>query len=292
MIKYSIIICSYNRFRLLTETIESVLKVLENREDVEILVIDNNSTDQIPTLEKEYTSEKRFYYFLEVEQGLSNARNRGIKEAKGEYLIYLDDDVELNKDYFEVLDSILLDSSISVVGGKVLPFNVEIPSWLPNEYFYLVSIFSPSEEAQITKYLMGANFIVRKNIAEKIGGFDTRLGRNGSKLAGGEEVDFLNRIYAHNDIIFYSPKLIVYHKINNKLNIHYVLTYSRELGKSERIIDEKTSKMKVNNKRVKSLGAIVMHFFLIKFINNEKKKVHLKIINEYAKGYLKKVSFS
>ncbi|MRX68170.1 Glycosyltransferase, GT2 family [Flavobacterium resistens] len=286
MLKYSIIICSYNRFELLVETIDSVLSVLQNRQDSEILIIDNKSTDLTSSLKTKYSFDKTVKYFLETKQGLSHARNRGMEEASGEILVYLDDDVELKSDYFEVLDSILIDDSISAVGGKVLPFNVSIPSWLPEKYFYLVSVFSPSEQPQIVKYLMGANFIVRKSIAEKIGGFDVRLGRNGNKLAGGEEIDFLNRIHSINSIVFYSPKLIVYHKINDKLNINYVLTYSKELGKSERIIDTTISTGKVRTKKMKSVLAVVLHFFLIKVLKNEKKKVHLKIMNEYGKGYL------
>ena len=121
MIKYSIIICSYNRFELLTETIDSVLSVLKNRVDSEILIIDNNSTDLTPTIEGKYCSNNTVKYFLETQQGLSHARNRGMNEALGEILVYLDDDVELVDNYFDVADSILLDKSISIFGGKVLP---------------------------------------------------------------------------------------------------------------------------------------------------------------------------
>jgi glycosyltransferase involved in cell wall biosynthesis len=54
MIKYSIIVCSYNRYNFLIETIESVLTVLKNRSDFELLVIDNNSPDETSSIKEKY----------------------------------------------------------------------------------------------------------------------------------------------------------------------------------------------------------------------------------------------
>lgn len=287
MIKYSIIICSYNRVLLLTETIDSVLRVLGKRTDAEILIIDNKSTDLTPTLEEKYSSNKIVKYILETKQGLSHARNRGMEEATGEILVYLDDDVELVNNYFEIADSVLSDKSISILGGKVLPFNISIPTWLPKKYYFLVSVFDEGEYSRIVKYLMGANFMVRKIVADRIGGFNTRLGRNGNSLAGGEEIDFLNRAHSLQCIVYYTPDLIVFHKINNKLNEIYVLTYAKELGKSERIIDESISSFKVIKKVVKSYIAILLHTTLKSFIRSKKRIIYLRIIDEYAKGYIK-----
>lgn len=287
MLKYSIIICSYNRFELLVETINSVLSVLKNREDSEILIIDNKSTDLTPTLEKKYSSSKTIKYFLETKQGLSHARNRGMEEATGEILVYLDDDVGLINNYFEIADSVLINESISILGGKVLPFNTVLPTWLPKKYYYLVSVFDEGEYSKNVKYLMGANFMVRKMVATKIGGFNIRLGRNGKNLAGGEEIDFLNQAHSLQSVVYYTPNLIVFHKINDKLNESYVLTYSKELGKSERIIDESISRFKVIKKVVKSHIAILFHTILKSFVRNEKRKTYLRITNEFAKGYLK-----
>lgn len=288
MIKYSIIICSYNRFELLVETIDFVLSVLQNRTDSEILIIDNKSTDATPSLEEKYSSNQTVKYFLETNQGLSHARNRGMKEATGEILVYLDDDVELEKNYFEIADSVLSDESISILGGKVLPFNTALPAWLPKKYYFLVSVFDEGEYSKNVKYLMGANFMVRKIVANKIGGFNTRLGRNGYSLAGGEEIDFLNRAHSSKCIVYYSPDLIVHHKINDKLNEKYVLTYSKELGKSERIIDESISKFMVLKKTTKSYIAILTYSLFGRFVKNERKKNYLRIVNQYGEGYINK----
>lgn len=201
-------------------------------------------------------------------------------------MVFLDDDVELVKSYFEIADDILFDKSISVIGGKVLPFATTLPSWLPEKYYFLVSVFDEGDVTKKVKYLMGANFLVRKAVAERIGGFDIRLGRNGKNLAGGEEINFLNRAHFLKYSVYYIPNLIVYHKINEKLNENYVLTYSKELGKSERIIEESISKLIVVKKTIKSYVAILIYNLLGSYVQNDKKRNYLRIINQYAKGYI------
>jgi len=286
MIKYSIIICSYNRFKLLTETIDSVLSVLQNRDDYEILIIDNKSTDATPSLVEKYRSIKTVNYFLESQQGLSYARNRGMKEAKGEILLYLDDDIELVDNYFSVCDEIFLDKSISITGGKVLPYKVNIPEWLPKKYYYLVSVFDLGDSVKHVRYIMGGNFAIRKIDSSRIGLYNTALGRNGKILAGGEEIDYQNRATAIGYNIYYHPKQNILHKINEKLNKKYVLDYSLEQGKSQRIIDFSFSKTIFITTILKSFFVIVSYHFLIVFISNPKVNTYLKIINQYSKGYL------
>jgi glycosyltransferase involved in cell wall biosynthesis len=270
----------------LTETIDSVLSVLKNRKDAEIIIVDNMSTDLTPSIAGSYCLNSIIKYFLETKQGLSHARNRGMEESSGEILVYLDDDIELVDNYFEIADSILSDTSISVLGGKVLPFKIDLPTWLPQKFYFLVSIFNEGEFPKDINYVMGANFIVRRVIFDKIGGFNTFLGRKGNSLSGGEEIDFLNRVHLLKSRVYYMPNLIVYHKIDSKLNQNYVLTYSKELGKSERFMDESISKVRVLKKITKSYAAILMSILLSGFLKEGKRSNYLRIIYEYGKGYV------
>lgn len=271
---------------MLTETIDSVLSVLKNRKDAEIIIVDNMSTDLTPSIAGSYCLNSIIKYFLETKQGLSHARNRGMEESSGEILVYLDDDIELVDNYFEIADSILSDTSISVLGGKVLPFKIDLPTWLPQKFYFLVSIFNEGEFPKDINYVMGANFIVRRVIFDKIGGFNTFLGRKGNSLSGGEEIDFLNRVHLLKSRVYYMPNLIVYHKIDSKLNQNYVLTYSKELGKSERFMDESISKVRVLKKITKSYAAILMSILLSGFLKEGKRSNYLRIIYEYGKGYV------
>lgn len=288
MIKYSIIICSYNRFKLLSETIESVIEVLKNREDYEVLIIDNNSPDETSSLKDIYSNNKKVKYVLESRQGLSHARNRGIDESEGKILIFLDDDVELEPNYFQICDEIFSDDLVSIVGGKVLPYKVDIPSWLPNKYYFLVSVFDLGNKSKDVDTLMGANYSMRKSLALEVGYYNVDLGRKGDNLMGGEENDYFNRVLKLNYKILYNPKLVVFHKINDKLNENYVLTYSRDIGKSLRIIDTSLSKYNILKKTTKSYIALFFCKIFLLLTRNEKMKIYLKIVNQYAYGYLNK----
>jgi glycosyltransferase involved in cell wall biosynthesis len=262
------------------------LQVLQTREDVEILIIDNSSTDLTPTLVEKYGNNAKVKYFLETKQGLSHARNRGMKEANGDILVYLDDDIELVDDYFDICDEIFLDNSISISGGKVLPFKTGIPDWLPYKYYFLVSVYDMGDHPKFVKYIMGGNFAIRRSDAMRIGHYNTSLGRNGKILAGGEEIDYQNRANSLGYRIYYHPKQNILHKINEKLNENYVLTYSKELGKSERIIDESISNWKVLTKITKSYIAIFIYWLFGRLVKNERKKNYLRIVNQYGEGYI------
>lgn len=271
---------------MLAETVDSILSVLKGRSDYEILIIDNNSTDATPGLLEKYSSIEKVKYFLETKQGLSHARNRGLQEALGEILVYLDDDIELVDNYFEICDKIFSDSKVSISGGKVLPFKVAIPNWLPIKYYFLVSIYDQGDIPKLVKYVMGGNFTIRRSVALRIGYYNTSLGRNGKILAGGEEIDYQNRAEALGYKIYYHPNQNILHKIDDKLNKNYLLTYSKELGKSERIIDESISKGRVIKKLIKSYAAMLIYYLLSDLIKEEKKGSYLQIINEYGIGYV------
>ncbi|MEN2413833.1 glycosyltransferase family 2 protein [Flavobacterium mesophilum] len=286
MIKYSIIVCSYNRYEFLKATIDSILEVIENRNDFEILIIDNNSKDQTVNIKQEYLGNNHVKYFLELKQGLSHARNRGLNEALGDILIYLDDDIELVSNYFKTCDAIFANKDIIISGGKVLPHKINIPAWLPLKYYHLVSVFDLGDQPKFVTCIMGGNFAIRRIDALKIGLYDTALGRNGKKLGGGEEVDYQNRARLMGYKIYYDPKQNILHKINEKLNENYILNYSKELGRSERIIDSSISKFKTLKKIVKSIAALGLFCSLRHLVKQEKRITYLKIINNYAIGYL------
>ena len=89
----SIIICSYNRMQYLPKCLEHLKNQTCKTEDYEIVLINNNSTDKTELICKEYIQknpELNVSYFLEKNPGLSHARNRGVEEAKGNILCFID----------------------------------------------------------------------------------------------------------------------------------------------------------------------------------------------------------
>lgn len=281
--KLSIIICTYNREKYIAETINSVLHATNQNFHSEILIIDNNSTDNTRTLLEHYTGNSQIKIFSEENQGLSYARNRGMKEASGDILVFLDDDIHMPDNYFKILNTLFENRDNHIIGGKVLPYNETIPKWLPSSYYFLASIFDLGDQELKVRKLMGANFAMRKEVAAKVGNYNTDLGRKGNLLMAGEEVDYLNRASLIGYTIKYIPGLLIYHKINSKLNRNYIYEYSYRNGISERLM-HKGFKKKIMI--IKSFMAILYYYVIGKHLTEGKFKTYAMIIHKYAKGYL------
>ncbi|SOD90114.1 glycosyltransferase family 2 protein [Spirosoma fluviale] len=286
MLNYSIIICTYNRVDFLKETIDSLLSHFKDHSNYELLIIDNKSTDNTAEVVKPFLRFPQVRYVLETNQGLSYARNRGIKEAKNDVLIFLDDDIDIEANYLDICDQIYSDPNTHIVGGKVLPYQSAIPDWMPEQFYYLMSIFDIGNSACYTQKLMGANYSMRREAVQKIGWYNVELGRKGSNLMGGEEVDYLNRASDLGYRILYRPDLIVYHKINNKLNKAYIFDYAYYLGKSERIIDIQRSKARFLAKCVKAVLMIGLHAVYGFYAPKPKQQTYFKIKQLYSFAYL------
>ncbi|GAB3027408.1 glycosyltransferase family 2 protein [Spirosoma pulveris] len=286
MLHYSIIICTYNRVDFLKETIDSLLTHFKDHSNYELLIIDNKSTDNTAEVVNPFLRFPQVRYILETNQGLSYARNRGIKEAKNDVLIFLDDDIDIEANYLDICDQIYSDPNTHIVGGKVLPYQSAIPAWMPEQFYYLMSIFDIGNSACYTHKLMGANYSMRREAVQKIGWYNVELGRKGSNLMGGEEVDYLNRASDLGYKILYRPDLIVYHKIGNKLNKTYIFDYAYYLGRSEQIIDIQRSKARFLAKCVKAVLMIGLHAVYGFYAPIPKQQTYFKIKQLYSFAYL------
>src|SRR5271154_1837494 len=104
--KVTVILCTYNRCRVLAKALDSLaLSELPDSADWEVLVVDNNSTDQTKAVVQEYgrLHPGRFRYHFEPHPGKSYALNTGIREARGEIFAFIDDDVTVEPTWLENL---------------------------------------------------------------------------------------------------------------------------------------------------------------------------------------------
>ena len=132
--RISVILCTYNRSQSLARTLESVAEqILPNSIEWEVLVVDNNSKDQTRDVVEDFCRRYsgRFRYLFEPRQGLSHARNAGIREARGDVLAFTDDDVILEATWLRNLTSTLQDGVWVGAGGRILPEQTFVPPrWL------------------------------------------------------------------------------------------------------------------------------------------------------------------
>jgi len=186
-----------------------------NQESWELLVVDNGSTDDTRTIIKDMQSRLSLRYLYEPCLGLSHARNRGVAEAKGEIVAFLDDDVLVGSGWLHNMRLAFEQTNADAVGGRArLKFEQPPPAWLgPKFRLLLAEVEHGDKRTQIKDHLLlfGVNIAFRKAVLERHGGFATNLGRKGKQLLHGEETHLLRKIQAEGGKIYYEPNAMVEH---------------------------------------------------------------------------------
>lgn len=223
IIKASIIIVTYNNTERLINSIESLTKQTVN--NFEIIVIDNNEKVNINSIVKNYPIH---YIKLNKNYGISLGRNIGIKYAKGDIVIFLDDDATPAKNFVE--EHIRAYQLLDIYGlrGKALPINQS------NHYNHLCGHYDLGEKILPWYVNLEGNSSFKKDILLSIGGFNTAL-----KGAGGHEgIELTYRIikkYHDKSKLIYYPKVMIYHDCTDNL-----LSYTKKLirhGKNQKMIE-------------------------------------------------------
>ena len=224
-IDVSVIIGTYNRAQLLGGTLRALaFQEVPESLNWEILVIDNNSTDKTKESVTAFsnTTSVPVRYVFEAQQGISHARNRGIKEASGSLLAFTDDDVLPAPDWIVQVATAMRRWNADGVGGRILPqWEASPPRWLTENRHLLdrlaIMEFAESRELQFPMgkepQVWGANMAFRRKLFDRVGGFSTRLGGIGNKLFRGEEPELINRALKHGLKIVYDPAVVVLHRI-------------------------------------------------------------------------------
>ena len=172
--------------------------------DWEILLIDNNSSDSTRAVVAEFESALPMRYVFEGEQGLSAARNRAIREYRGDLLLFTDDDVVVDRSWVVAYETAAQQFSRAwYFGGRVVPFwPVGRPRWLKDESLALISgvlvRFHLGDETRafcsVDPLPFGASFALRRSTIDMIGEFRCDLGVIGGVPGRGEESEYLTRV--------------------------------------------------------------------------------------------------
>lgn len=214
----SVIVCTFNRGNILEYCLNSLSNQLTNSVNYEVIIIDNNSTDNTNLIIKNFIKKcSNFRTYTEKNQGLAFARNTGFKKAFGNYIAYIDDDsIAPNNWIEEIISFIKRHPNVKVFGGGYKGYSLEENiGWLPENYCnnYLGEnerVLNIGEE-----WITGTNMIFDKNVLEFYGGFNTLLGMKGYKTNYGEETELLLKMHKDGIEVYYCPKITVFHLIPN-----------------------------------------------------------------------------
>jgi glucosyl-dolichyl phosphate glucuronosyltransferase len=238
----TVILCTYNRARSLGETIESVVtQTLPQLLHWELLVVDNNSTDEtrqvVESFRRRYPEHVR--YLFEPQQGVSHARNTGVRAAQGGIVAFIDDDETADVGWLQTLTANLFSSEWMGAGGRVVPqWNGVRPRWVSSRNSFIcgpLAMFDPDTEVvQLTEPPFGANMAFRKEAFDKYGGFRTDLGRNGKGMLSGEDTEFGRRLMAAGARLRYEPLAVTHHPVEkNRVKKGYFLVWWFNKGRSD-----------------------------------------------------------
>ncbi len=161
----SIIIPTYNRAPVLPKAIASVFA--QQCADIEIIVVDDGSTDNTYVQLKPWIDEGKIIYYTQVNQGVSAARNLGVSNASGEYLVFLDSDDEMTGNYMaEVFSHIYENPDIIFLSAQIFVDQVLVKNVLATRPY--------GKPLDIGLFLAGT-FIVKRSLFLASGGYDTEI---------------------------------------------------------------------------------------------------------------------
>lgn len=297
-VQLSIIVCTYNREKYLLRTLQHLAKQNSDHSKWEVIIVNNNSSDNTNQIVKDFIdnhSKLNFKSFLEKKQGLTHARNRGIRESLGKIIAFLDDDAFVMKDYSDKVISFFNNHDDAIaLGGKIIPiYEGKKPEWMSKFLFPLVAALDMGDKIKLfkgNKFPIGANMAFRAETFEKYGLFDPKLGRKASLLEGGEEKDIFHRLKRNKEKFYYDPNVVVKHIIPEKrIEDNYIKKLAVGVGTSEKKrLSGKPLSSKINRtllELIKIAATVILFFYFILLFKPSKSMMLVKFRIWVLKGF-------
>lgn len=239
----TVAVCTFNRSERLKCCLGSLAEQSMDPASFEVIIIDNNSTDDTSRVVEEFVSEyPHFRVVSEPQQGLSHARNRGFREARGTYVAYIDDDAEAFPGWIEeIVLFVGRNPDVAMFGGPHEALVIEpVPTWFPPE---CCAMDLGSEERPLnlqTEFIAGMNMIIRKDLLLSTGGFNPDLGMVGAKVYYGEETKLQLDLKTMGHETYYVPKIKVRHYVSpKKMSLVWLLKAVYAVGRCSTLVHDR-----------------------------------------------------
>ena len=238
----SIAICTYNRANELELCLASIANLRDFLQaDDEIIIVDNNSSDNTKHVIKAWSEKLPLISIFEPTQGLAVARNAALSIYKNDAIYFVDDDIMVTKEALVAYRKAIRDfPDTGFFGGKILvEWRGKKPKWLRSEAMPLISGLIGHYDRDLEKQEYrkssllpyGANFMLKRELTDSVGIFESSLGVKGKEIGRGEETEYLMRALEQGFSGRYISEALVYHCFDaNRLTTWYLFKYGINKG--------------------------------------------------------------
>lgn len=222
---FSIVFITANRCRFLLDALDTVA-MLQSEEPYEIIVVDNGSIDETAIEVNRHFPQVRFFQMSE-NKGVAGGRNIGLEQAKGDIVIFMDDDALLQSgDIFQQVRTRFTDNEqLAVIAFQIV--NDSADAVLSHEFPMRAHTLENIVTEQMVSYFIGCGFAVRRNFFLAVGGFHPEM------IYALEEVDLSYRLLDLGYDILYCPSIVIRHRtppaVRRQEPWYYYLMRSRVL---------------------------------------------------------------
>lgn len=213
-LRFSIVLCTKNRAHLLESALASIAAIEYPKDAFELVLVDNGSTDGTRELVEGFRTSVAFdvRYAFEERPGLSAARNRGIREARGEYVFFTDDDQHVDPKVLSEHERVAVRFGARVQqGGIELRFSGERPIWIEGELAAVLGETARLDEGPQNISLYGGNMCFRREVFTNSVAFREDLGKGAAGYS--EDIEITRRLEAAGERIVYAPSARIFHVI-------------------------------------------------------------------------------
>jgi glycosyltransferase involved in cell wall biosynthesis len=239
-LKVTVAIPTYNRADFLRQTLAGLVAQQFPRDHFEILVLDNNSSDHTRNVVAEFASAHPApRYVLETQQGLDYARNRAIAEARGDIILFADDDILVQPDWLaQMLAPFASEAAekIGAVGGEVIPvFPDGLPPWVA-EWHAPLAFRTDAGPLPARHSPMGANLAIPRAAFARVGIFHTALDRAAGNYFSGGDSEMVRRLRTAGFEIWFAPAAAVKHQMPaSRTTFRYAARHAFDSARSRTI---------------------------------------------------------
>jgi glucosyl-dolichyl phosphate glucuronosyltransferase len=237
----TVIVPTRNRSSHLHDCLGSLARQRSAR-SFEVIVVDNGSSDDTPRVVARWCREDpRFRAAHEPRPGLSRAKNAGVEQARGELLLFTDDDAIVQDGWIDAYVDLFgsRDQEVAMAGGPVIPVPEDLgswPHWFDRACLPDLGLLDLGEQRSLEgfEYVWGGNLAIRASAFDRFGRWDESLGRRADERGTFEDAEYQDRLRQAGGKVWFCPRAVVHHRLaRGEINPRRVLRTAFARGRND-----------------------------------------------------------